>query len=541
MDSFVDDKALVQYSSNSARNFWNRLVIQASQTQACVRHSVAALSSLHEWIELTKRTPWQNHTFTLYYTKAITEINQSQSVLPLEIILISCILFAHCDFLMGASAAGLTHLKSGHRIISENRRRQASIAPEIAEFIEPIIRGFMAKSENYALREEAGPKADPANPTGVATYAVPDMPEVFEDLAQANKHLQQAVYMVLLLELGKPHHSAPMIPGVRKYVADWASAFGRWKATLELDEPLLTDWQLLLLAHHRMALLILKTLPPDNDSNYNRAAADFRIMFAQLRTFLRSGYTMREKGQDSNLVLKVHLGFIAPLYFIATLCRVRDIRRNALEALRDLKVVEGHWNSCVAYAVAKTVVEVEETYSETLMRVQHIKLESVDREKDGTLELRYHKVPGDGTHADVVTRKITEPCCHHEPNTQWPLRSDGQKMFSLPGMIRKHTDRKGRQQFPQPYRGAGSDDYGVEMSTQLSFLLVRVGITQHRNSECLPTPRIDPAVSPHIYAIDAVTASLVIRPQNVAWMGDLHKFHRIPSSEAMNSDLDSLS
>jgi hypothetical protein len=24
---------------------------------------------------------------------------------------------------------------------------------------------------------------------------------------------------------------------------------------------------------------------------------------------------------------------------------------NALEALKDLKVVEGHWNSCVAYAI----------------------------------------------------------------------------------------------------------------------------------------------------------------------------------------------
>ncbi|KIW92894.1 uncharacterized protein Z519_06743 [Cladophialophora bantiana CBS 173.52] len=416
MDSFVDDKALVQYSSSSAWSFWNRLVVQASQTQACVRHSLAALSSLHEWIELTKRTPWQNHTFTLYYTKAITEINQSQSALPLEIILISCILFAHCDFLMGASAAGLTHLKSGHRIISENRRRQVTIAPEVAKFIEPIIHGFMAKSENYALREETGPEA---NSTEGATYAIPDMPEIFEDLAQASKYLQQAVYMVLLLELGKPHHSRPMIPGVRKYVADWASAFGRWKASLELDEPLLKDWQLLLLAHHRMALLILKTLPPDNDCWYNRAAADFRIMFAQLRTFLRSGYTTMEKGKDSKLVLKVHLGFISPLYFIATLCRVRDIRRNALEALQDLKVVEGHWNSCVAYAVAKTVVGIEEAYGETLMRVQRIKVDSVDRVKDGSLEIRYHKVPGDGTRGDTVTTRITEPCCHHEANMQW--------------------------------------------------------------------------------------------------------------------------
>ncbi|KAJ9604597.1 hypothetical protein H2200_010711 [Cladophialophora chaetospira] len=423
MDSFVDDKVLVHYTSNSAWNFWNRLVIQASQDQSCVRHSLAALSSLHEWIELTKRTPWQNYTFTLYYTKAITEINSSQHSLPLDIVLICCLLFAHCDFLMGASAAGLTHLKSGYRIIAENRKRHVQISPEINEFIEPIIRGFMAKSENYALRAEAAEPVNEAPVTTAATYALPDMPERFDDLVQATKHLQQAVYLVLLLEMGKPHHSTPMIPGVRKYVAEWTKSFGRWKAAaaFDADDPLLKDWQLLLLAHHRMALLILKTLPPESDCAYSRASADFRIMFAQMRTFLRSGYTTMEKGRDSDLVLKAHLGFIAPLYFIATLCRAREIRYSALEALRELKVAEAHWNSCVAYTVAKTVIEIEESCIESSMKVQRIKVDSVDRCKDGNLEIKYHKIPGNGNHADTVSRKITETCCHHEATMMWPL------------------------------------------------------------------------------------------------------------------------
>ncbi|ETI24156.1 hypothetical protein G647_03525 [Cladophialophora carrionii CBS 160.54] len=423
MDSFVDDKALVLSSSNSAWNFWSTLVIQASREQACVRYSLVALSSLHESIELTKRAPWQNHTFTLYYTKAITEINQSQNSLPLDIILISCLLFAHCDFLMGASAAGLTHLKSGHRIIKETRKRQIEISPEVADLVEPIMHGFLAKTEAYALREQATEPSTAGPVTTAATYSLPDMPEKFEDLAHANKHLQQAVYLVLLLERGKPHHSTPMVPGVRKYVAEWSKAFGRWRAeaSLDRDDPILKDWQLLLLAHHRMAFLVMKTFPPENDNAYIRAAADFRIMFAQLRTFLRSGHTTMDKSRDSDIVLKAHLGFISPLYFIATTCRVRDVRRNALEALQELKVVEAHWNSCVAYAVAKTVVEIEESCSQSSMKVQRIKVDSVDRCKDGTLEIRYHQIPGNGNHGDTVTRRITEPCCHHEATMTWPL------------------------------------------------------------------------------------------------------------------------
>lgn len=378
---------------------------------------MAALSSLHEWIELTKRTPWQNYTFTYHYTKAITEINQSQSTLPLEVILISCLLFAHCDFLMGASASGLSHLKSGNRIITENRKRGAQIIPEIVDFIEPIIHGFMVKSETYQMKEETGPRAQL---TEQATYALPEMPDIFSDLTQANKHLQEAVYWVLLLELGKPHHLSTMTPGVRKYVAEWATAFGRWKASLENEDPLLKDWQLLLLSHHRMALLILKTLPPECDNNYSRASADFRIMFAQLRTFLRSGHASLDDTESSKLVLKKHLGLITPLFFIATQCRVRDIRQNALEALKDLDVVEGHWNSCVAYAVAKAVIEIEDTNDYTAAaRASRIKVDSVDRSRDGQLFMKYHKVPGIGSSDDISVHLITEPVCHHAETMQW--------------------------------------------------------------------------------------------------------------------------
>jgi hypothetical protein len=417
MDSFIADKAMVRYLSTQAWGFWTRLVIQASETQPCVRHSLAALSSLHEWIELTKQTPWQNHTFTLHYSKAITEINQSQSNLPLEIILISCLLFAYCDFGIGASAAGLVHLKAGHRIISENRKKRAALAPEIPELIEPIIQGFMAVSENYNLKEEIGPLAKLKDET---TYALPEMPKIFQNLTQANKYLQEAVYWVLLLEVGQGHQLSAMVPGVRKYVTDWATAFGRWKASLELDYPLLKDWLLLLLAHHRMALLILRTLPPEDDKTYRRATADFRIMLAQLRNFMRSGYTNTDREENSDLVLKEHLGYITPLYFIATQCRFRAIRRNALEALEDLKVVEGHWNSCVAYAIAKTAADIEEQYDETSpVKGTRIIVDSVDRRKDGTVHMKYHKVPGGGSVDNVATKRITEAMCHHEVNMRW--------------------------------------------------------------------------------------------------------------------------
>lgn len=416
MDSFVADKAMVMYSTAQAWTFWTKLVIQTSETQSCIRHSIAALSKLHEWNDLSRRTPWQNTTFTGYYTKAITEINSSQSFLPVEIVLISCILFAHCEFLMGASAAGLLHLKSGYRIISEHRKKQLPLSAEVSEQMEPIMKCFLAKAEYYSLKEEVGADENGAEET---TYISPEMVHTFQDLTEANKHVEHALYWVLLLDLGQPHYFLQKIPAVRKYVNDWATAFGRWKADLSNDETELKDWQLLLLSHHRMALLLLRSLPPENDKTYGRAASDFRVMFAQLRTFLRNGHPSIEQ-PESKALLKMHLGYIAPLFFIATQCRLSDIRRNALGALKDLKVAEGRWNSCIAYIIAKAILEIEESLADTSpARSTRVKIESVGRAGDGTLLMKYHKVPARGTPDDAGSLRMDGGYCIDEPDMKW--------------------------------------------------------------------------------------------------------------------------
>jgi len=425
MEACLEDEEMVNYFATRASKFWTTLVVQASQTHASVLHSLVALSSLHEWIELTKRTPWRNVAFTRHYTKAIIEINHSRGLLPLEIILISCILFAHCDFLTGASAAGLEHLKSGYRIIEEHRRLHTRVVAVISELMEPIMEGFMTKSKTIPPKQGPG---TPARLSDETTLEMPEMPETFNSLAHAHQYLQKVVYHVILLELDPPDASSTVTADVRRYLAEWSTAFDRWKALLDVDDPVLKDWHLLLQAHHRMARIILNSMPPENDKGHRRAAADFRIMFAQLRTFLRGGYAHKDPHNKTDILLSVHLGFIAPLFFIATQCWVHDIRRNALDALRELNVIEGHWNSCVAYVVAKKVIEIEEQSGDELSppdrpksnpRVHQIKLDRVERLGNGDLRLTYHGLHDRAGAGDSATAIITQTTCHNKVSMQW--------------------------------------------------------------------------------------------------------------------------
>lgn len=417
IDSFVPDKATVLYSAAQAWTFWNSLVIETSKTYPCIRFSIAALGSLHEWNELSRRTPWQNTIFTCNYTQAITDINSSQTPLPVEILLISCILFAHCEYLMGASAAGLVHLKSGYRIISEHRKKQLPLSVEVSDQIEPIMKCLIAKAEYYGLEEEVSPDESGSEET---TYVSPEMIHTFRDLMEANKLVERALYWVLLLDMSQPHYLLPKVSDVRKYVNDWPTAFGRWKASLSQDDTELKDWQLLLLSHHRMALLLLRSLPPENDKTYGRAASDFRVMFAQLRTILRSAHGWIDQLDESKSPLAMHLGYIAPLFFVATQCRLSDIRRNALEALKELRVAEGCWNSCIAYTIAKAVIEIEESLAEANpARLTRVKIESVGRSGDGALLLQYYKIPGSGMPYDSGSLRVDVDCCADQAEMKW--------------------------------------------------------------------------------------------------------------------------
>lgn len=105
--------------------FWQRAVLQMSVDYDCIKHAVAAVSSLHEQYVLgscirTGRKTLVPHVFALQqYGLSIRQLNESIAVgsCPPEVALVCCVLFVCFEAARSNSIASMTHLRNGISLI----------------------------------------------------------------------------------------------------------------------------------------------------------------------------------------------------------------------------------------------------------------------------------------------------------------------------------------------------------------------------------------------------------------------------------------
>ena len=402
IESYIDDKLTRLLLSDKAQYLWKNLIPRSARQNPAIRYGLVALSSLHEWSEAKRHAPWQNRTFAKYYSKAIAAVKEMHQNAEPELILCACLVFAHRELLIGESnsAEATAHILSGTRIVSSLRASGARVTDVITDSIEPILDCFTAISTAYGFANDF---SSPVSCESMMRH-FPVLQNTFSSLTEAADQLQTALYQALVLQnLGQPYDEI-MVTATRQFVNDWSIKFDYWRFRPINEESGSRRWHLLLLAQHRMVQLLLKAMPPEYDLNYCRAATDFRIMFAQIRTFLDTGSYV-DAGDEKTTAIPVHSGFIVPLFFVAVNCRLGEIRQMALNTLRDLRVVEGQWNSCMAHAIACKVVEIETGLNDSqnflvpTFDSMEIRPDSLLGASDGRLKLTYLAKMSRGTHS----------------------------------------------------------------------------------------------------------------------------------------------
>lgn len=424
IESIIEDKLTVLHLADKAQYLWKTLIPSASQHDTATRYGAVALSSLHQSLETAQTSAWQNQPFAKYYSKAISAVKEGQCSSSHDQILLPCILFAHCELLMGSSSDALAHILSGTRIISGIQSTGESLPAIVTGVIEPVLNGFVAKSQ-ISGQINSGFYFPVA--TNALVAELEPVPSCFTSLADADRSLSNVLYRTLMLQaLGQPS-DRHLATATRKYANGWSVAFDAFRFASMNDVPELKRWHLFLLAEHRMVQLLLKSMPPEADNNYQHATADFRVMFAQIQTFLIEQTQQCDVEEGVRQMFPLHPGFIAPLFFIAIHCRVGEIRNNALELLRDLNITEGHWNSCLAHAIASKVVEMSEEVmlqkarpSGTPGIIPHnVKPLSLEWTSGSRLRLQYLEFGSASSRSDVGEVFIEQRTCQHNVSMSW--------------------------------------------------------------------------------------------------------------------------
>ncbi len=114
-------------------DFWHSLVLQVSEEEQTVRHALLALSALYEAGETSQllNPPSSNDRYIYLMRFAIHQHNNAISTLltrintgkpPLEILIMSCLIFTWIEFVRDNVDDALRHLHSGLRILYEQRQ-----------------------------------------------------------------------------------------------------------------------------------------------------------------------------------------------------------------------------------------------------------------------------------------------------------------------------------------------------------------------------------------------------------------------------------
>jgi hypothetical protein len=424
IESIYDDRLIALYLADKAQYFWKSMIPDACRHDAATRHAAVALSILHQSLENASRSDGDAPAFSKYYTKAIGLSRERQAEDGGNWTILRCILLGHCELLMGFPNEGMDHIISASRVITEMQSSGAAIPSPVKNIIAPIINGFLA------ISQVSGPIDTQFQFPAVTNSLLArfeQMPTAFTSFAEAGRSLAELIYRTQLLqELGQPsdRHQATFI---RSQANSWSLAFDGLrfgKANNKSKE--LRKFQLILLAQHRMMQLLLKSMPPESDTLFQHCASDFKIMLAQIQTFVIE--VNHSSGIEANMrnVIPIHAGVIMPLFFIATHCRDPQTTYGSLDLLKSLNLTEGQWNNCFAYSIASKLVEVsvktgksKSKHGPKMSTARHLRPVSLKRGCGVQPKLQYVDATADEKAHDIEGVAVDDECCPEDLNTSW--------------------------------------------------------------------------------------------------------------------------
>ena len=363
-------------SGGVADGFWPDLVVKLSSFQPAVRHSLLALSSLHESAN-TKDTEIKKSNWAFAFREyeraigAVRSLGSGDGEESTAVVLLVCLLFVCIEFLADNETASQLHICQGRGILSE-LGAASFVSPSmemIKEELVPIYIRLSLSSYTFGSR----PAAIPYHLKATASSSA--IPGNFVSLNEARRFLYQIIdeglrfsidgqSAIFATEVGTAEMQSLLSTQQRllSQLTQWNNAFTilalRAASSTSSDGGSAPEWNLPLLYYHA-AVTWVSTALQRLDTAYD----DYTTSFASIISMASSIIHARSARQLPSDAFAFEAELIPPLYWTVTKCRHPLLRREALSLLSTEKVVErveNLWEASEAAAIAARVIEIEE-------------------------------------------------------------------------------------------------------------------------------------------------------------------------------------
>ncbi|KAL2823496.1 hypothetical protein BDW59DRAFT_97360 [Aspergillus cavernicola] len=355
---------------------WSYLIPQLGEHEPSIRHAMTAIGAIHSRVQNAKRLPSPEEgsapteRFVLEeYNKSIQNLVKSLSSAKgqnLHLTLTSCCLFICLEMLRGNQTQALDHIEAGLRIIHKHEQTAAAACSSV------LYREL--RSLFLRLNLQASFFGRLLIPLKLTSSETIRQISIFTDFPESRIYLDQLMTKALLFirSIGIMREERdPTLQlefeaeqeHIRQDFLAW-----RWSHDKLLHKlgPKITPSDLCAsllqrIYYHTSLFWVLTVLGRDEDL-FDNYIPDFESVVSYAEEIVRINSSSSPSIENSaDFVFSLEGEIIGPLYYTSTRCRHPQIRRRAIEIMRHYSKREGMWDAKLYCAVAKLVIEVEES------------------------------------------------------------------------------------------------------------------------------------------------------------------------------------
>ncbi|RDW81438.1 uncharacterized protein DSM5745_04995 [Aspergillus mulundensis] len=414
-------KTIVKLPGSYLSDFWTKILLQASHKEQAVWHAILALSTTHRvGLVETGSDPDETTRSSLEQTslrhliRAVRYLHPHFSATDKaspRVVLIVCLVFVVHDLLRGHFVSAQVHLRNGLSILAQ---RQIATQGKKLRYSEPIDDTigeafFRLHSQVELLQHQHCPRPcplpeplQPLHHPGQEHYGL--IPSRFPSFTSAWRGLDQCLNEIFRLSAHAraldlhdedPAASKALITHQQRIthaLQTWLSAYNAALPTLQSSpSPAIAKAKAtvhrLILAYHTMLTIMAATTPSTSETTFDTHTPAFKtIIFLLSRMWklyaadpshpamsnpaaasafhsIRNGTGSPKKQWIGTCDMGhtiVDIGWMIPLFYTATRCRERRVRRTAIQLLESTNHREGIWDAKITACIARRVMEIEE-------------------------------------------------------------------------------------------------------------------------------------------------------------------------------------
>ena len=380
---YFQDRTALELSGYFDAPFWNKLILQAAQSDHAIRHSLVAIASLHESLSLsydaqatTTGDPGnKERSFSIQqYNQAINQLvlHRDGRPIALEVVLLACILFICYENFESEYHNALTHIQNGLAILESSRKQSLknhSKSHHDADIMTSLTNIFQRLQHQYSRYISAESPA--LTPAAMQTRSPedilhePELPDQFYDLYAARHYLDVVISWEMVLSRplfvpGDPAYHKLILQLIDSTLDKWHSKFDRLLKRSRHRQD--SDYQTAAITtklHATVATFMPVTMPSGTESIYDDYTSTFAFMIAEVKRMNAMGYRDRT-ANGRNVTFGFDLGITPVVYLVASRCRDPYLRRSAIAQLKAFKRREGVWDSTTAARIAERIMAIEE-------------------------------------------------------------------------------------------------------------------------------------------------------------------------------------